>query len=52
MFCLLENWKTTVAGLACLGAALYLFKLGKGAEAAAALTTGLGLLSAKDCNKF
>ncbi len=45
------SWQTTVAGLGCIGAGVYLIVEGKGAvEGAGLIAGGLGLMRAKDAN--
>ncbi len=44
----MKSWRTTVAGLAVMVAALWLFREGKSVEGGATLVAGLGLLAAKD----
>jgi hypothetical protein len=46
---MLQNWQTTIAGIACIAGGIYLITSGKGAvEGGAMIAAGLGLLRAKD----
>lgn len=47
----MQSWQTTVAGLGCIAAGVYLIAAGKGAvEGAALIAAGIGLVRAKDSN--
>ncbi len=45
------SWRTTIAGLGCIGGGIYLIIAGKGAvEGSMLIVAGLGLVQAKDAH--
>lgn len=46
----MKNWKTTLSGVATIGAGITLIVLGHSLEGMALLPVGMGLITAKDNN--